>query len=244
MEGEIGGHCLQSNAVILHESGERAITPIVLKEGQILSPSENPLENKTWLYCEYHGKKKSLQEIGDSIERTGENIGQWMRKHNIKRRDRTWTDEDLNKIIELHKKGLTFKEIADEMEDRTYESVRNIAYKVLDLDSNYNPGIRDEKTRQKISASLQGIEQKEWEEFKENANSLIRKSCQYIEWRDNVYKRDNYICQKCKDKSKTYFHAHHIKSFAKYPELRFDINNGITLCVECHKKEHFPNDKD
>ena len=65
-------------------------------------------------------------------------------------------------------------------------------------------------------------------------------SIQYKKWRQKVFERDNYICQKYGIHSgngqATYLTAHHIKSFSKYPKLRFDVNNGITLCELCHCK--------
>lgn len=58
-------------------------------------------------------------------------------------------------------------------------------------------------------------------------------STEYKQWRINVFKRDGYKCQNC-GITGTYITAHHIKSFAHYPELRFDLPNGITLCEPCH----------
>lgn len=59
----------------------------------------------------------------------------------------------------------------------------------------------------------------------------------YVDWRYAVYERDNYICQSCKRKVCPP-HAHHIKDAIGYPELRFDVDNGITLCESCHHQTH------
>ncbi len=66
-------------------------------------------------------------------------------------------------------------------------------------------------------------------------NEKIRRSPEYILWRKAVFERDNYICVWCKA-TKVFLEADHIKPFALYPELRFAIDNGRTLCRECHKK--------
>ena len=70
-------------------------------------------------------------------------------------------------------------------------------------------------------------------------NKRIRRSSQYKHWRQAVFSRDHWTCQHC-NKRGGKLHADHIKPFAKYPVLRFDINNGQTLCIPCHKKKTFP----
>lgn len=62
----------------------------------------------------------------------------------------------------------------------------------------------------------------------------IRNSIQYRLWREAVFARDNWTCLKCSKRGGD-LEAHHIKSFAEYPELRFAIDNGITYCEDCHK---------
>lgn len=52
-------------------------------------------------------------------------------------------------------------------------------------------------------------------------------------WIKEVLKRDDYTCQECSVRGGR-LEADHIKPWALYPELRFDINNGQTLCRNCH----------
>jgi hypothetical protein len=56
----------------------------------------------------------------------------------------------------------------------------------------------------------------------------------YKKWRSDVFTRDNWTCQNCYQKG-VYLEAHHIKSWARFPELRYVLENGLTLCKECHK---------
>lgn len=64
-----------------------------------------------------------------------------------------------------------------------------------------------------------------------------RHNAQYSEWRTSVFERDNYTCQKC-GKVGGSLNAHHIKTFAKYKKLRYELSNGLTLCEQCHRQEH------
>jgi len=64
-------------------------------------------------------------------------------------------------------------------------------------------------------------------------NNSIRKSFEYKQWRETVFKKDNYTCWICGQFSGKLV-AHHLKAFSLYPELRFETNNGITLCRICH----------
>jgi hypothetical protein len=74
-------------------------------------------------------------------------------------------------------------------------------------------------------------------------NDLIRHSLQYYIWRNEVWKRDRWICRLCKKHcQRKNIIAHHLQSFADFPELRFSIDNGITLCRTCHVSIHRPGD--
>ncbi len=68
--------------------------------------------------------------------------------------------------------------------------------------------------------------------------SRLRNSIEYLLWRESVYIRDNYTCVICGKKGGI-LNAHHIAPFSQFPELRFAINNGITVCkTPCHKILH------
>lgn len=74
-----------------------------------------------------------------------------------------------------------------------------------------------------------------WQGGKTKESDLLRASAKYKEWRLSVFKRDNFTCQKCGERKRN-IEAHHIKERCRYPELIFDVDNGVTLCHECHKE--------
>ena len=102
---------------------------------------------------------------------------------------------------------------------------------------------QSEETRRKIglktSINFLGENNPAWKGGITPINYKIRNSPEYKLWRRSVFERDHFTCIWCGYKSKgskpSDIHADHIKRFSDFPELRFAIDNGRTLCVDCHK---------
>lgn len=97
------------------------------------------------------------------------------------------------------------------------------------------------ETRLKKSLALRGEKCHLWRGGITGWQRKIRESLEYRLWRKSVFERDNFTCIWCGYKShkkvngKSDIQADHIKPFASFPELRFAIDNGRTLCIECHR---------
>jgi len=106
------------------------------------------------------------------------------------------------------------------------------------LGNRYNLGKeRPLDVRKKISEANKGAKSHFWKGGICKLNEIERKSIEYRLWREAVFARDNWICQKYGIRGGK-LHPHHIKNFAEYPELRFAIDNGITLSEKAHREFH------
>lgn len=65
-------------------------------------------------------------------------------------------------------------------------------------------------------------------------NEGLRRTTAYRLWRQRVFERDEFTCQRCSIRG-VLLNADHVMPFAFYPDLRFELLNGRTLCVPCHK---------
>ena len=96
------------------------------------------------------------------------------------------------------------------------------------------------ETRKKMSESHRGEKSYLWRGGLTPINEQVRKNVEYRLWRESVFERDNFTCTWCYARSGkgriVILNADHIKPFALFPELRFAIDNGRTLCVDCHLK--------
>jgi hypothetical protein len=90
----------------------------------------------------------------------------------------------------------------------------------------------------KGSLALSGDKHYRWRGGITPINQKLRHSIEYENWGKSIYKKDNYVCQCCGIKGVGILNAHHLYSWDEHPDLRFDINNGVTLCKHCHGVFH------
>lgn len=113
----------------------------------------------------------------------------------------------------------------------------------------HNKGIKGvfhhtKKHREYMSRVMSGSQSPFWKGGLTEENKKIRSSMKMRDWRKAVFARDNYTCQFTGCGIRGYkgfgkrviLNADHIKPFSLFPHLRFEVSNGRTLCLECHKK--------
>lgn len=145
----------------------------------------------------------------------------------------SFTSEMLEKMS-IAKKGKSTWNKGIPMSDETKSKLS----KVLSIKNPNKSRPHTEETKEKISNLLKG--RKAWNKglgSKTSDAKKLKSSKEYKIWRDSVFERDNYTCQKYGEKGGR-LHPHHILNFAQHPELRLSIDNGITLSVKAHKEFH------
>jgi len=162
------------------------------------------------------------------------------------------------------KMSLAHKNISDETRRKMSESHKG---KQIGEDNPFYGKQHTKNTKEKLRQSNKGKHYSPSTEFtseltkgKNNYNwkggvtpiyYTIKTNKKYSEWRNSIFKRDKFSCVIC-GKVGGNLEAHHIKRFSKivqYHEITnmgeaskckelWDINNGVTLCKECHREIH------
>lgn len=164
-------------------------------------------------------------------------------KHSFQKGNDIWKQrktrvisQETRKKIGLANKGKTRKGHPMPENLKKKLSNRNKGRKLTD---EHKEKLRQAKLGIKRPDSCKGENHHNWKGGITKKDDMIRRSVQYKLWRKAVFERDNYTCIWCGIKSgngkAVIIQADHIKPFSLYPELRFAIDNGRTLCKNCHK---------
>lgn len=171
----------------------------------------------------YVDNLKSLREIAEILGASRSAVTHWIKEYNIP--IRTTSEANHNYMEYKGGKEKQSKKVTKDWTDNTYRQTQSKIKKELYKN---NPMLKVQH-----SAAMQGIPLSQWNGFAELETRRARKSVDFKEWQKEVFKRDKYTCQCCGQYGGV-LHAHHLDSFADNKDLRFDINNGITLCESCH----------
>ncbi|MGM0582977.1 MAG: HNH endonuclease [Bacteroidota bacterium] len=197
------------------------------------------------LYSLHHEQKYTVEKMSEIVGVSRISINRIMDKYNIHYRNMSETmnlryksmnEEDIKKITkaahektkEMAKKGIHPFQIAwkERPEEMLEQVKKNAAYAYKHRKKNGMKGVT-------------GPDHPNWNpNLTPEERTKKRRKLQRIKWRERVYERDNYTCQVCGDDTGGNLNAHHLYNYMDYPSKRADIDNGITLCEDCHKEFH------
>lgn len=131
------------------------------------------------------------------------------------------------------------KKTIEKMRDRSMGD-RNPAFGKHYLNSGFKKGHKDfvsREGRKQQSKKIGGNNHYFWKGGVGSENYKARGSEEYKLWRKSVFIKDGFICQKYRISGGKLV-AHHINNFAEFSELRFALDNGITLSLKAHNEFH------
>lgn len=187
-----------------------------------------------------------LKWIKNKSGKNNPNFGKKLSQETKDRISKSKTGHKLPPFTEEHRKNMGLARLGKKL---SAEHIRKLSeshkgYKMPQSQKDkiglFNKGkITSIETRIKMSIAeklTKGLKNKN-SKYSKDVDKQIRMSIEYRLWRESVFARDNYTCQKCYERGGK-LRAHHIQNFSQFPELRFAIDNGITLSDKEHIKFH------
>lgn len=242
----------------LHLRGETYCCPNCLKHkkktrdknGNLIFV-EIPYRNMEWLYDEYIIKNREAKDIAKECGINQRTLREWISIFGLNDKYKEKKKELTKEIIE----DLYFKQhkTSEEIDNRygisgntVINLIRSYGFDIPSrselLSTYYNEKGGYDKVRYtqstmenriKSSCRQRGISVEDFEGFSTTEQHMARNNTYYKEWKNNVFKRDNYTCRCCGKRGGN-LNAHHLYNFAEYENLRYDAENGITFCEKCH----------
>ena len=152
---------------------------------------------------------------------------EWLEKMNAARKRNANTPKSLSAKSKVGKKNKGKK--------RSPEFCKIRSDKYLGENNPFYGKTHSHETKVKLSCYFRGISEEDFDGFTKPEKLRQTKSGAFKTWRRLVFERDNYICLLC-DKRGGDLEPHHIIPRRDDPESIYKIENGATLCKECHKK--------
>lgn len=193
---------------------------------------------KTWIERKYLVELLSIRDISKilySDEKHISSVRNWLNKLSIPIRHGSeaiktqWIDADDRREISRNLAHVNLQK----------KSVRKRIKKIQQTE--------EYKLKQRISKSgnkngmfgVIGKEHPRWDELRTHEQrTKERKTFEYSQWRTSVFERDDWKCKVCNDDKGGNLTAHHLNSYDEFENERYLVNNGVTLCDECHKSLH------
>lgn len=215
-----------------------------------------------WLFREYVQNNRTTYEIALEINVTPPTVNYWLRKCGIARRA-AWQRRDVYRGSKCHAFG---KILSPKTRAKISKNHYNVSGKNNPMYGRSGPlapafgVVRDQDYRQKLSTAQKYRQRPQfygsgnpfWKGGKTPLIVKLRRCSRGIDWRNEVFVRDNYACMDCGDNTGGNLNAHHIVSLAELVHTHdikmlsegykirdfWDIDNGITLCEKCHECRH------